>query len=299
VLSKKKTKKIFLIILLAIILIGGYLIFANRVAIRGWFDLWYRKSTLPPAQEFSPIKIEAVKNSAASSVNQKEETQKQSPIPANLQTDIIITPPPSTASSSVQDSLQENVLPMEINLAVPFVSQAPFKNWDALHEETCEEASAVMINGFYTSVKVYTRGQMEDELQKIVDWENINFGFFEDTTAEETVQFIKAIYGLNAVVKYDITLDDIKQTLASDQPVIVPAAGKLLPNPYFSNGGPLYHMLVVKGYTKDGKFITNDPGTNTLGENFTYKFDDLYNAIHDWVKSGDVLTGRKAMIVVE
>lgn len=287
-------KKIFLIILLAIILVGGYLVFSNRVAIRGWFDLWYRKSTLPTAQEFSPTKITTVKNSATSSLNQKE-NQKQLPATTNSH---VGTVNPSTSSLSSTSS-SEIVLPTEINLAVPFVSQAPFRIWDAVHEETCEEASAVMINGFYTGVKVYTRGQMEDELQKIVDWENINFGFFEDTTAEETVQFIKAIYGLNVVVKYDITLDDIKQVLANGQPIIVPAAGKLLPNPYFSNGGPSYHMLVVKGYTKDDKFITNDPGTNTLGENFTYKFDDLYNAIHDWVPGGDVLTGRKAMIVVE
>ena len=49
-------------------------------------------------------------------------------------------------------------------------------------------------------------------------------------------------------------------------PVLLPAAGRLLRNPYFSGQGPLYHMLVVKGYTRDGKIITDDPGTRLAAQ---------------------------------
>ena len=139
---------------------------------------------------------------------------------------------------------------------------------------------------------------MEDAIQKVVAWEKNKFGFFEDTTVEETVQILKEYFGLTGVkAVYDITIDDIKKELAAGRPVIVPAAGKLLFNPNFRGGGPPYHMLVIKGYTKNGYFITNDPGTKR-GADYIYKIDVLYKAIHDWVPGGNVLDGRKAMIVV-
>ena len=61
--------------------------------------------------------------------------------------------------------------------------------------------------------------------------------------------------------------------------------------------GPLYHMLVVKGYTKDGTIITNDPGTRR-GADFLYDPDALFNAVHDW-NGGNVNEGAKVMVVVE
>ena len=275
-------KKVILLIVIVFFLAGAYLVFMNRVRMRDNFYLWYRRNTLPKEQEYVPTGETGNKNESPTSTINK--TQKTA---LGFKKEVTVT----------STSFKNDILLAEINLAVPFVSQAPLGNWDAVHEETCEEASALMLNGFYKKEK-YTRQQMEDELQRIIAWEKDNLGFFEDTTAEETARFMQEIYNLKAVVVYDVTIEDIKKELAAGHPVIIPAAGKVLPNPYFSNGGPVYHMLVLKGYTKDGKFISNDPGTNTLGENFTYKFNDLYNAIHDWVKDGDILTGRKAMIVV-
>ncbi len=279
----KKTKKVLRLILILFCLVGAVGLFLNRVKIRENWNQLQREKSLPPAQSYKESVNEIVvveptiKNNSATS---KTEVSSVTAI---------------TASSS---STKKSELPEEINLAVPFVSQAPSKNWDAVHEETCEEASVVMINGFYKKEE-YSRARMEEELQKLIAWQKENLGFFEDTTAEETALMMKEVYDLKAKVIYNVTIEDIKKELAAGRPVIIPAAGKLLPNPYFSNGGPIYHMLVLKGYTKDGKFISNDPGTNTLGENFTYKFADLYNAIHDWVKDGDILTGPKVMIVVE
>ena len=92
------------------------------------------------------------------------------------------------------------------------------------------------------------------------------------------------------------TVDQIKQSIANGYPVLVMAYGKDLPNPYFSNGGPEYHALIIRGYTET-EFITNDPGT-WRGENFRYKYDDLMNAIHDW-NNGGVKDGRKVALVME
>ncbi len=208
--------------------------------------------------------------------------------------------PAEVSSSTVRKAVAENKEIAKINIFVPFVSQAPLGIWDAVHEETCEESSVLMIEAFIQVVKDYPRQEMEDNLQKMIAWEKDTFGYFEDTTVEETARIMTEYLGIkNVKVYYNISINDIKKELLQGRPVIVPTAGKILPNPYFKNGGPVYHMLVVKGFTNNNKFITNDPGTNTLGENLTYNFNDLYNAIHDWVKDGDILTGKKAMIVVE
>jgi len=136
------------------------------------------------------------------------------------------------------------------------------------------------------------------EIRAIIEAEKEFFGYYEDTTAEETVRFAKSYYGFeNSRVAYDITLDDIKRELSLGNPVILPAAGRVLPNPYFRSPGPLYHMLVVRGYTKDGLIITNDPGTKR-GEQFLYDPEALLAAVHDW-NGGDVLNGKKAMIILE
>jgi len=60
----------------------------------------------------------------------------------------------------------------------------------------------------------------------------------------------------------------------------VPLAGRELNNPYFRAPGPIYHMLVIKGYDSD-EFIVNEVGTKR-GDSFKYKYDVLINAIHDW-----------------
>ena len=133
-------------------------------------------------------------------------------------------------------------LPTTKNLAIPFTTQAPGANWDADHEEFCEEAAMLMY---------------------------------------------------------------IKTAIAAGHPVIIPSAGRELGNPNFTGEGPIYHNLVIRGYTADGKFITNDPGTRK-GEQYVYEQSVIMNAIHDWVPAGDrtiaangsVATGRRVVLEV-
>lgn len=205
-----------------------------------------------------------------------------------------------TTVSPMKESPQKKVasqeLPAEINLAVPFTSQAPFGNWDLPYKESCEEASALMLDYFYRNLSL-NPAIANQEILKLVDWQKIKFGAYEDTDAAQTAQMLREYFGYkNVRVSYDISIEDIKKELALGRPVIVPAAGQLLPNPFFRQPGPLYHMLVIKGY-KNGKFITNDPGTRR-GADFIYSYEGLYNAIHDW-NAGNVYAGRKVMIVVE
>lgn len=187
-------------------------------------------------------------------------------------------------------------LPAEINIKVPFTTQAPFANWSLPYGEACEEASALMVHFFYQK-KQFTKDIADKEIRKLVDFQTKKYGFYKDSTAEQTARFIRDDWGYKKVRVVAATVEGIKQELANGHPVIIPAAGRLLGNPNFRSPGPLYHMLVIKGYTKDGKFITNDPGTRK-GANYVYDQKVLLNAIHDW-NGGDVNDGKKVMIIIE
>jgi hypothetical protein len=206
-------------------------------------------------------------------------------------------PSPTPSAPATSTSVVVTTLPTEKRFAVPFLSQAPFAKWDAVHEETCEEASILMIRAYYqgkTGRIDPTQG--EKDLQAVVSFELQHYGFFNDTSATETKRLIEDMFPeLQADVVALKGADQIKQYVAQGTPVLIPADGKKLPNPNFTNGGPPYHMLVVRGYTAD-HFITNDPGTR-LGENFLYTYDGLLNAIHDW-NGGDVAHGRRVIVIV-
>lgn len=194
--------------------------------------------------------------------------------------------------------IPEKKLPTEILIDVPFTSQAPFGKWDAYHEEACEEASLVMLEYFLQNKKL-TPALAEKEIQALIAYEIKTTKNYEDSTAEEVAKLGESYYGIkNLRVVYDFTVEDLKKYLAQKKPIIIPAAGRLLGNPNFKAPGPLYHNLVLVGYTEN-MIITNDPGTRN-GKNYRYNIKTLYNAIHDF--SGDknkIEKGRKAMIVLE
>lgn len=278
-------KKRMIITVIAILAILGSSAFVNRVRIKD-FILNLKKETLPPpiAYNSGQKKIGFVDGSV--------ELVDIIPVEADLTLPAISSQQSAFGRQPTADSTPE-----AFNLDVPFVLQAPFAVWDALHEDACEEASAIMAAHFILKKDVPDAAYMEAEILKIVDWENKILGFWKDTSAEETAEILRKFYGLkNVEVKYDIALVDIKAAVASGHPVILPAAGRELKNPYFSGAGPFYHMVVAKGYTKD-KIITNDPGTRR-GKDFIYNNDVLFSAIHDW-NGGDVMNGRKAMIIVK
>lgn len=195
----------------------------------------------------------------------------------------------------------------EINLAVPFSPQAPFADWSLPYQEACEETSAILVDRFYKNQPLSAEAAQQ-EILKLVDWEKRKFGYYMHTTAAETATILRQYFGYKRVdVLYDITADDIKSHLLAGRPVIAPLAGQLVGNPYYHQPGPGYHMLVIKGITKNGDFITNDVGTKR-GQNYVYDDEVLFGAIHDAPEGGDgwpvadagkyVETGRKAIVVV-
>lgn len=215
----------------------------------------------------------------------------------NVPTAIPYSPAPAVTASATVAPISADMPVPEINLDIPFTSQAPHRNWDLPYKEFCEEASVLMAISFVKGLAIPNADFANARMLEIKSFEEKRFGYFEDTSAEETAAIIKEFYKFPAVkVASNPSITDIKLALSQGRAVIVPAAGRQLGNPYYTQPGPLYHMLVIKGYTRDGKFITNDPGTRR-GADFLYEPDVLWNAIHDW-NGGDVKDGRKVMLVV-
>ncbi|HTP57253.1 MAG TPA: C39 family peptidase [Candidatus Paceibacterota bacterium] len=204
--------------------------------------------------------------------------------------------PPAIPRPTLQPS--PTSLPDSINLSVPFTSQAPFGVWDADHEDFCEEAAALMAASYLSGdTSITDPAVAEARLQSIKTWELATFGYFRDTTAAETARILTEKLGAMPVqLVRDPTADDLKRFLAAGRLVLVPSAGRLLDNPYFTAPGPVYHMLLLKGYLQDGSFITNDPGTRH-GADYVYSSDTIMNAMHDW-NGGDVSHGARVVIVV-
>jgi hypothetical protein len=182
----------------------------------------------------------------------------------------------------INSNSQSPTLPAVFSLNVPFTSQAPTSNWDELHGEACEEASAIMAHAYFsgkTEPKL-DASYVESELSKLTDWEKKTYGYYLDIDSHETAKMIEDVYGLKTRIIEDYSEDDIKKELVAGNLVILSFNGKQLGNPNFRNGGPVYHMLVVRGYNTQG-FVTNDPGTRN-GMNYSYSWDTLYNAAGEW-----------------
>ncbi|MDP2918304.1 MAG: C39 family peptidase [bacterium] len=199
---------------------------------------------------------------------------------------------PSSPSPPNQEGL-----PSEVLLSVPFGSQSPYAIWDERDEESCEEASIAMVHYFWQKKKL-TRAAMRQELDKLIAFQVKYYGDYIDSDSAGIARIAREYYGYEkAEARYDITVEDLKKELAAGNPVIIPAAGRLLGNPNFTGAGPLYHVLVLIGYNSKG-FIANDPGTRR-GEKYFYSYGVLYNSIHDFPGSKEkILEGRKAMVVV-
>lgn len=217
----------------------------------------------------------------------------------------VVKPPSSTTTQAAtpQTTVADVVAiahPRAMNLAVPFTAQAPSGNWSLPYQEACEEASVLMAVAYFdsTRVDIATKEAATAELLALVDFQTERFGDYKDTTAEETARFARQRYEhITFDIVRDPTVEDLRAALARGQLVIVPAYGRALGNPHFSGDGPLYHMLVLRGYDADrGWFVTNDPGTR-YGEGYVYDEATIMAAMGDW-NDGDPQNGEKVVLVV-
>ena len=198
-----------------------------------------------------------------------------------------------------------NGLPASFDTKVSFASQAPLGDWGMPYQEACEEASMIMAVKYFKKESL-DANIMNDEILKVVKWETDN-GYPIDLTSAQVVEVLDKYFGVKSHLDTTVTTDEVKKELAAGNLIILPLAGREIGNPNYTAPGPLYHMLVVRGYNKTD-FITNDPGTRK-GEAYHYKYNVLLNAVHDWTGGVRVFhdprpepnmdQGAKVTIVVE
>lgn len=236
-----------------------------------------------------------------------------------------LTKSPEEIALITEKALEDEIIPTRHFNKVVFTSQAPYAKWDDLHDEACEEASLIMAHHYLIGTEKLEIKTAEEEIQKMVAFQENYFGSHKDLDAEESIELAEKFYNEkyqlieleseeNSAEKDSVEIsendsepivnqekiDYLKKELSKGNLFIIPAAGQELGNPYFREPGPLYHILVITGYDDDKKeFITNDPGTRR-GERYAYSYEVLWNAIHDFPgKKTDILTGAKNVILVE
>ncbi|MDP1845133.1 MAG: C39 family peptidase [Candidatus Moranbacteria bacterium] len=262
----RKTKKI--IIFVAIIAVAAALYFTSRG--RKANDNNARINAIGPTTQNQP------ETTKTPEPENKIEPKKEQPIPEEA--------PPSKE------------IPEKYLLDMPFYSQAPLSKWDAFHEDMCEEAS-ILNAGLYLEGKKLTKDQFESELQKIQKTEKKEIGEWKSTTVAQTKKLVDAYFEgkIKSKIIDSPTIEQIESEIAQNNPVIVPLAGRDIGNPNFTPPGPVYHMLVVKGYDSQD-FITNDVGTRK-GNSYAYKKEVIMKNIHDWNKK-DIHSGSKKVLVL-
>lgn len=289
---KDKTKKIIQKIIVGFVALAVIFV----------FDYWI----------FSPQQLPVSSDDAQASVNTQTVSEENYKDPTTiLESDTVKTEQKEEVDITTETSAEnlKRVKP-EVNLSVPFTSQAPYANWDDLHNEACEEAVLIMAKYWLNNTEL-NKEIAEQEILDSVAWQEENLGGHYDLQTLDIVDLARRYFNIEKIFYSSVrSIDDIKYQLSKGNLVITPMAGRLLDNPHYKSPGPPYHAVVVKGYNEDS-IVTNDPGTRR-GADFSYSYDNFFNAIHDWPyflgeRSGlskderaqEVLKGEKIMIVVE
>ncbi len=186
---------------------------------------------------------------------------------------------PATVSENVASSRKAS----SVLHTVPFVSQAPFGEWDIPEfQDGCEEASVLMAAAWRRGTGL-SREEAKREILAMSQFLGKQFGHAVDTSAVDTNALLFHEY-LN-MPDTDLVIDFTKESLQlalQEGVVVIPMDGRALGNPNYTFPGPIHHMLVVIGYdAKTKEFITNDPGTRN-GTGYRYQEDVFFRAARDY-----------------
>lgn len=181
-----------------------------------------------------------------------------------------------------------------MTLKMEFSSQAPEGNWSEPWYNDCEEVSIAMVDSFYNN-KILTSAIAKKEILRILDIKEKAFGPSLEESAEKIIDLVNNFLNSNwkARIAENPTIEQIKEQINNNNPVILPVDGRKLNNRYYTTTH--YHVFVISGYDDDKKmFIVQDPGTYR-GKNYQYSYAIIENAMHDY-NSDNLSKGRRAAI---
>ncbi len=157
-------------------------------------------------------------------------------------------------------SMADTDRPQSVYLNVPFAMQVPTGEWnDPRQKDGCEEASSIMAMAWVRGGSVPAE-EVRRDIINMSEYENVLYGFFEDTSAQDTATLIRNYYQHTGVtVTTDITTEHIKTAIANNHPVIIPINTRFLHHPLYRNG-PIRHTVIVVGYDEAlGEIVIHDP----------------------------------------
>lgn len=281
-MRKIQVFKLVSIILMSLLLAAGIF----ELNSLGVFNLKFIKTPQSAQQQSSSQSAPPSQNASAGIIN---------PQSLNFQN---IADQPAVNSGDKSSAIPQTASQQSLDLAVPFTAQAPFGVWDLIHNESCEEASALMAADYFSENKstAIPAADADKDIIDLNNWEVKNFGYSLDTTSQETAQMIQSVYGLKTRLIENFTADDLKQALLAGNLVMISEDGRLLNNPHYKQPGPVHHMLLVRGYNSQG-FLVNDPGTR-YGNNYFYSFDTLKNAAADWDHPLNTVNQNKKIAII-
>lgn len=186
--------------------------------------------------------------------------------------------------------------PTELNLPVPFSTQAPTGNW--ANNEACEETSAIMASAYLngSTQEDLPADMVQEEISRLITWENEHFKYNTNTGARDTAAMIENNLNLKTTIKEDFTEGDLKMALTNNAVLLLPLNAQSLDPSNYPDLHPTYHMVVIRGY-KDHTFYINDPGTSK-GKNNAYTFEEIHNFAADWNQETKKIDTTKKLVIV-
>ena len=197
----------------------------------------------------------------------------------------------------IKPKILEIIAPSTIILQVPFSTQAPNDTWS--RNEDCEETSITMANAFLTGTTEdkIPADAAQQSINNLKTWEQNNLGYNANTGSNATTQMAEGAFNLKVNQIQNFTEANLKTALENNTPILLPIDAQILGNAQYVNGGPLYHMIVIRGFKGD-TFIVNDPGT-TNGDGNQYPFSTLQRASADWDNTTQAIDfSRKIALVI-
>jgi hypothetical protein len=207
---------------------------------------------------------------------------------------------PNTAPSDLPSPAPP---PDRVLLQVPYTTQAPLNNW-ALHQESCEEATMLMLAAYWhhdTSVVISPRSA-DAQIAALVQWQQQNWGSEDDLTDNRMGELAKQYYGY----AYEIvpsTPQVIREQLAAGRPLIAEVRTHGLGNPnypgyrshYEQQGWSVPHFVLIIGYDETGVWL-NDPGISK-GRGYHVSYAQLSHAIDDLNQHSPALNNGPVLLL--
>jgi len=188
---------------------------------------------------------------------------------------IFLTP----STTLAENDLEKIVLP------VPYTSEIPTGSWTKPWNNACEEASIIMVDSFYSGDTEISKTTAINKMTPLFKIENKIFGSNADTDATRTAKLANEYLNFTATIKNKPTIEEIKNQLRNNHPVITLHYAKNLKNPNhrWRVGGSYYHMMVLIGFDDNTEeFITNDSGDSKTGGGYRYSYLDIMKSLHDF-----------------